>query len=378
MYKVGSPKIKREEETQIPGSSRIPSPIPKAVLIAGSSVVIVIFVLLAFVFFPKNDVPLPITAAPQILLGHTPVTEPLSEPGLAAPQPSQQIEPVVAEPGSAGTVTNNSFYSLISLVKAHQRASIFILAGVLTFLALAITLGVIFGRPSETVVDQPEVKEIMKNETELNQSGEESFWQQNMWPIISVIGVIVIIVLFLLAKNKNFSCPSFSLPFETAATKDAAHRKLFETLRNQIDAFRKLRKLIPELKTDYTGGKDITTFYPSSPDCPLVVTLPMRVANKDISCNMVLRNLFKLGDAAPDYYGLVLASTSPKPESFVFDISGSGPFYYWIVYVDDDDYRLEGYSGVWDALAELSELFKVQIKSCSDSWSLINEGVFPE
>jgi hypothetical protein len=104
--------------------------------------------------------------------------------------------PSLGEPGLVGKLVNTPFYPLAKLVKAHPVPSIIALVGFLTIIGVAITLGIVFSRPGEQV----DVKNVVPGENELDQSGEGSFWQRNMWPLIGcgVLGLFALVVLIII------------------------------------------------------------------------------------------------------------------------------------------------------------------------------------
>jgi hypothetical protein len=355
MFGVESSGTNIDGETQISVSTKQPL-IPKAVLIAGSAVVIFIFILLTVVFLPKDDVPLPITTWPQQF---------------------QQIEPAVMEPGSASVLTNNSFlFSNISLVKTHQRGSILILTGGLTLIIVAITLGVIFGRPSETIVDQLEVKEFINNEKELDQNGEESFWNRIMWSIIVCgIGVtaVIIVRLFIVKQKKIIGPTSFAASKTDTTIKLAIKEQLmnvglFKLLKSQI---KELRILLPKDKVHFFEEK-IPSCRPYNNEDVVYVDWPSKVGETNLFGNIVLCNLYRLRDRKD--YGLILATTSKDPKSFVFDISEEEDACYSYVDLDTDLVNIHELA-IWGALKRLCTLFNEQIISYSGSKSPINRGL---
>jgi hypothetical protein len=321
---------------------------------------------------------------PQALLGPTPVTEPFSHPGLAAPQLSKHSEPVVAEPGSAGILVNSHPHTHAGLFRTHRRTFFLILAGLLTLVAVAITLGVILRRssepevdqpevkeiiydePSETVVDQPEVKETINDETEVDLSGEASFWQRNMWPLVfSVIGVIIVIVV--IVKNKNFSRPASETVTSKTDTIVKPRTKLFNSLKKQIDD---LRQLLPKDEVHYHDDlMEVGRPYEDDMEIDAVVW-PSKVGEKDLTGDVVLFNLYRLRDK-PGEYGLVLITESERfggPCTFTFnftprydhkthtyrDLKTFNCYWYIDLKTDIDKATLPF---ILDGLEQLSELF---------------------
>jgi hypothetical protein len=162
----------------------------KIVLLIGS-VVVVVLTIMVVAFLPRND-----DASP-----------PLAATPLSASQHTLVPHPIAGEPGLVDKLVNTPFYPLAQLVKLHPVPSIIVLVGILlTFIGVAITLGVVLSKPS----GQVDVKNVVPDNDELEQVGEESFWQQNMWPwigggLIFFASIIVIIIMIIKGPSSLIS-----------------------------------------------------------------------------------------------------------------------------------------------------------------------------
>jgi hypothetical protein len=217
--------------------------------------------------------------------------------------------------------------------------------------AVAITVDVVFGGPNETVVDQPEVKEILSDEK------EESFWQQNMSiTFVCAIGVIIVIVALLLAKHFNFTCPTTSGTSITGLTGNAKS-EIFKTLREQIDELRLLRG-----KGGFISYKRISLstkrLYDETVEVP--VKWPNNVGGLSIEGKLKECNTYRLRDSDKGDYGLVLATNFPDSTLFIFDPGFVSDF--WYVDVSTDEKNINSPADL-DALKALSEFFKVRLNS---------------
>jgi hypothetical protein len=273
---------------------------------AGSVVVIIVIVIMAVIFSPKQDISLPITKPPE-----TSQQPPTSKLG-SVKMLENVLPPITSQPSPVGPVsmlTNSPLHSLVLLAKTRPLVPIATVA-VVIFLAVGVTLGVVLSRPSEPLFDQTGVKEITIDEKNVDEIREESIWQRNMSYVIGIGVAIALVVVVILAalfwpsicstgtstnmkpspiiKVSSTSSPivTVSSPFSTVSSpfiiesspiiiesspiivkpstisKETSaiseeHLELVDVLRRQIDLIRE-KRFLPDEKTFKKNPLDVT------------------------------------------------------------------------------------------------------------------------